>query len=175
MKQLESGGLLSVRDVSGEIPKKRFLITYLLTLFGISAWITVIGAAPYYISRGSILGPFFYSLFAPVCHQIPSRSFYLFGHPLAVCGRCLGIYAGFFLGSICYPLIGDFLSARLPRRALLIAMSIPIVLDTVGNMLRVWSSPNVIRFLMGLSWGAVLPFYFIPAVASIKWRKGGRT
>ena len=32
--------------------------------------------------------------FAAVCHQIPDRSFAWAGAPLAVCARCLGLYAG---------------------------------------------------------------------------------
>jgi len=38
------------------------------------------------------------SVFASVCHQQPSRSFWMNGAPLAVCERCFGIYAGLFLG-----------------------------------------------------------------------------
>ena len=156
------------------VSKTKFIITYLLTLAGISSLMTTIFAAPFMKSRGSLLGAFFYSLFAPICHQIPARSFSFSGHPLAVCGRCLGIYTGFFAGSIIYPFIKGLSQAGIPQRSLLVAVSIPIVFDTAGNFLNLWSSSNIARLFLGLSWGIVLPYYFIPAIASIPWKKGGR-
>jgi hypothetical protein len=44
--------------------------------------------------------PLLYLPFAPVCHQIAGRSFHLHGVPLAVCARCLGIYAGVVAAAI---------------------------------------------------------------------------
>ena len=38
------------------------------------------------------------ALFVGNCHQQTIRSFWLAGYPLAVCCRCLGIYAGVALG-----------------------------------------------------------------------------
>jgi hypothetical protein len=35
---------------------------------------------------------------AQVCHQRPERSFHLHGRPLAVCGRCSGLYVSAALG-----------------------------------------------------------------------------
>ncbi|MCS6267207.1 MAG: DUF2085 domain-containing protein [Vampirovibrio sp.] len=40
------------------------------------------------------------ALFVGNCHQQALRSFWVLGYPLAVCCRCLGIYAGVALG--CY-------------------------------------------------------------------------
>lgn len=37
--------------------------------------------------------------FSPVCHQDPARSFWVFGGPVAVCARCLGIYLGAAAGA----------------------------------------------------------------------------
>jgi uncharacterized membrane protein len=35
-----------------------------------------------------------YSAASLLCHQRPERSFFLWGMPLPVCARCVGIYAG---------------------------------------------------------------------------------
>ena len=35
-----------------------------------------------------------YAAFSSVCHQQPERCWWLLGHPLAVCVRCLGFYVG---------------------------------------------------------------------------------
>src|SRR6516165_10596418 len=37
---------------------------------------------------------FVYAAGGVVCHQLPNRSFLLWGHALPVCARCTGIYAG---------------------------------------------------------------------------------
>lgn len=174
MTEPEGGDLISEGDGLSTVSEMKITITFLLTLAGISAWMAAIFMAPYFKNRGSILGAFFYSLFAPICHQIPTRSFFFFGQPLAVCGRCLGIYAGFFAGSIIYPFSKGLKKAGVPGRTLLITVSIPIVFDTAGNFLKLWSASNITRLLLGFSWGIVLPYYFIPAVASIKWKKEGR-
>jgi hypothetical protein len=36
----------------------------------------------------------FYAVGSVVCHQLPARSFFLWGRQLPVCARCTGIYAG---------------------------------------------------------------------------------
>ncbi len=40
--------------------------------------------------------------FDPLCHQDPARSAWLFGAPLAVCWRCLGVYAGVALAALAW-------------------------------------------------------------------------
>lgn len=39
--------------------------------------------------------PLIYEFFSRICHQEPSRSWYLFGHTLPVCIRCASIYFAF--------------------------------------------------------------------------------
>src|ERR1043165_9302763 len=64
-----------------------------------SAWLSLILGAPLLRAHGhEALALLAYRVFAALCHQIPERSFYLAGQPLAVCARCFGIYAGFALG-----------------------------------------------------------------------------
>jgi len=53
--------------------------------------------------------------FAPICHQDPARSFYLWDEPLGVCVRCFGIYAGAALGAWILALApGLYISPGLP-------------------------------------------------------------
>ena len=40
--------------------------------------------------------------FAPACHQLPARSPHLGGVQLAVCHRCLGVYAGLAVGVVAF-------------------------------------------------------------------------
>jgi uncharacterized membrane protein len=45
-------------------------------------------------------GERFYSLLSEICHQFPTRSFWLFDHPLAICARCTGGYLGITAGFV---------------------------------------------------------------------------
>ena len=155
--------------------KHRILLVYSLTLGGIIIWLGVIFLAPYLRSQDSGLSAFAYSVFTPVCHQIPSRSFHLFGQPLAVCARCLGIYFGILGGTGLYPLINGFSKLTLPKARTFILVSLPMVIDAGGNFLHLWESSLWIRFMTGFLWGLVLPFYFIVGVSDFVLKKAERT
>jgi len=145
--------------------KSRVRLVYFLTLAGTLLWLGLIFLAPYLKSRDSGLNIFAYLIFAPICHQIPARSFFLFGHPLAVCGRCLGIYFGFLGGMGLYAFRRRFSVTTLPRIRTFILATSPLVLDGMGNFFHLWSTPHWIRFLTGFLWGLILPFYFITGVS----------
>ncbi len=132
------------------------------TLGGAIVWLAAIFLAPWLASHGDA-GParFVYAVFAPLCHQIPSRSFALNGHPLAVCGRCLGIYAGFAAGIVLYPLLRGFSRISLPSIGLFLTLTVPMALDGGGGVIGAWRSPIGLRFATGFAWGTLLPFYFI--------------
>lgn len=58
--------------------------------------------------------------FSPVCHQDPGRSLWLFGAPMAVCARCMGLYLGAAAGawlraprSTLLPMVGAALAVNL--------------------------------------------------------------
>jgi len=151
--------------------KSKAFILYILTLAGIIIWLGIIFLAPYLKSQSSGLNTYLYSCFSPICHQIPARSFFLFSYPLAVCGRCLGIYFGFLGGTILYPFLKGFSNLKLPRAQTLILISLPVVIDTAGNFFRLWMTSNWLRFLTGFLWGLILPFYFIIGFTDIFLRK----
>ena len=69
-------------------------------LSGAVAWAAVIPLAAFAASRphGPSLGYAFalgaYAIGHVICHQLPARSFQLWGAVLPVCARCTGIYVG---------------------------------------------------------------------------------
>ena len=142
-------------------PSRQARLVYVLTLLGIIVWISAIVLAPYFRSRGIRLGSLIYAAFAPTCHQIPSRCFRLWGFPLAVCGRCIGIYAGFLAGTILLPLFRWIGRKTPPRPIFLILLSVPIGADALANFLGLWATPIGLRFVTGLAWGFILPFYLV--------------
>jgi len=153
--------------------KSKVLLVYFFTLTGIFLWVGAIFLAPYLKSQSLSLSAFIYAFFSPICHQIPSRSFFFLGSPLAVCGRCLGIYFGFLAGAAFFPLLKGFSNSSLPKTKTFIFFSLPIVLDTLGNFFHLWITSNWFRFTIGFLWGTLLPFYFIVGIVdfSLKVRK----
>jgi uncharacterized membrane protein len=147
--------------------RRLIFLIYFLTLLGILVWIGAIFLAPYLKSHSKAWNIFVYAIFSPICHQVPSRSFFFFGYPLAVCGRCLGIYSGFFFGVGLYPFVRGFSAVSLPKTRIFILISLPIVTDTAGNFLNLWNSPNLARFATGFLWGTILPFYFITGLVDL--------
>lgn len=151
--------------------KTKIAFIYIATLIGTITWIVAIFLAPLLESQSSPFAGFFYAVFSPTCHQIPSRCFYAFGFPAAVCSRCLGIYSGFLLGTFIFPITYGFSTSTMPKAKTFILMSIPIVIDTAGNLLGIWTSSGWVRFLTGIVWGSILPFYFLAGLTDFLLHK----
>ena len=108
----------------------------------------------------SLLGHFF----APLCHQMPSRSPHFAGVAFPVCFRMAGVYLG-VLASYLYLAASGGWRRRLPdtRRAIACGFAIlPLLIDGWGNTLHFWSSPGPLRLLTGLGCGMVLPLLLVP-------------
>ena len=98
--------------------------------------------------------------FAPVCHQAPSRSPHVGGVPIALCDRCSGIYLGLVVG-VTITGWGDSLWAALGRqgRYLLLGSLVPLGVDWIGPILKLWSNGPMSRALTGLLFGTVAASY----------------
>ena len=157
-------------------PEYILLWTTILTLIAFSVFLSGIFLAPWLESRSSIWASFVYAVYSPFCHQLPERSLICFGHPLAVCSRCLGIYLGIFGGLLFYPFTWKRRPLIIPGRKVFLLFSVPIALDTAANLVKLWSSSNSLRLFTGLLWGGLLPFYFIAGIVDfLKQRQRRRT
>jgi uncharacterized membrane protein len=146
----------------------------------VAAWLIALGgsvilvlmtlAAPVLRHKSPGLSALLYAVFAPLCHQDPGRCFSLAGHPLAVCGRCLGIDLGFVMGALAYPFLSGFALPRPPAVRMFLLASLPIVFDGAGGIAGLWVSPIGIRFATGIIWGAALPPYFIAGLHDLAMR-----
>lgn len=87
--------------------------------------------------------------FRMLCHQDPSRSFWIDGTPMAVCTRCYGIYSGFALLWLSMPLLGFIVKEMRSAKKILLAAVVINVIDVVGNMFGFWQNTLVSRFLFG--------------------------
>ena len=84
--------------------------------------------------------------FALVCHQRPERCFWIFGAPVAVCARCLGIYFGAALG----------LLMRSTRRTALAGLAFATALNLVEaatEFVGMYTGSLLLRFGLGLLLG----------------------
>ena len=131
-------------------------------------WLAAIIAAPIFSSSNvtSVSSPI-YSFFGYICHQISDRSIHIAGHQMAVCSRCLGVYAGLFTGILLYPLwrrVDDI--EPLPRLWLFLAL-VPITVDWSLTMFGIWENTHFSRFVTGMILGATCGTYIVPAVVDI--------
>jgi len=155
--------------VSGAPLSHTVRAAFVATAVGTAIWLLAIVLAPWLAGRGAPgAARFVYAVFAPVCHQVPGRCFALGGHPLAVCGRCLGIYAGFAAGLGLYPFIRGLSSKpKLPSARTFILSILPLAVDGAAGVLGFWRSPIGLRFATGFAWGTVLPFYFLAGAVDL--------
>jgi len=142
-------------------------LTYAVILSGAALWCALILLAPLvrYSPGFAPLSGVLYAFFSPLCHQIDARSFHLAGNPLAVCARCSAIYFGFLLGTIIYPVGGNFLPPSRTGRMFLVLTAVPMLIDVVLESAGVYDSSNLIRALTGSWFGILLPFLIIPGAA----------
>jgi uncharacterized membrane protein len=84
---------------------------------------------------------------ALICHQRPERSFWLFGAPVAVCARCLGIYLGAARGLLLRT------SRRIALQLLIAAVTLNI-LDGLTELTGLHGNWMMVRFVLGLALGA---------------------
>ncbi len=132
-------------------------------------WIGLIMGAPVAAAGGrEATALVIYHGLGAVCHQIPERAFWLAGHPLAVCARCFGIYAGFAVTVLLYPLVTQGLRLTpTPRREWFILALLPTAVDFTLGLTGWWVNTHLSRSLTGAWLGGWLVFYLVPGLIEI--------
>jgi uncharacterized membrane protein len=134
-------------------------------------WAVALPVAAFLVSRpqsGSASHGFafiVYGLASKVCHQLPARSFVLWGAPMPVCARCAGIYLAGAVTSVA-------LGARRSRpilpsiaRTMLLASLLPGVVTLVFEWMTGVAPANWIRAASGLPIGAAVSWLVLGALA----------
>ena len=103
-----------------------------------------------------------YLIFSIMCHQLPQRSYFIFGYKMAVCARCFGIYTGMLIGTIIYPFIKKLSDFKIPNIKYYIISLIPMAIDGTTQLIGLRESFNELRFITGFIAGFVSIFYFLP-------------
>src|SRR5437588_189110 len=118
---------------------------------------------------------FIYKTFSFVCHQIPERSFHLGGYKFAACSRCTGLYSGFALAALAYPLVRPLDQTVTPSRVWLILAALPIAIDFSLGYFNIWQNTHLSRFTTGALLSSVAVFYIIPGVVELTTKLAKRS
>jgi len=137
-----------------------------IALVVVALWVLATVVPPVLVNRGFSAAPV-YSFFSYICHQIPERSFHIFGHQFAVCSRCFGVYFGLLAGIATYPLWRPVDSVEpLPRFWLFLSM-VPIAIDWSLGVFGIWENTHLSRFITGMILGVACAIFIIPALVEI--------
>jgi uncharacterized membrane protein len=144
-------------------------LIWLISTIVVFAIVALIVIAP--LTAGSVFANSIYGGFAVVCHQLSERSYFISGHKLAVCSRCIGLYAGFALTLLMYPLLRPLRSVDWPPPVWLVLSAVPMTIDFALTFLGVWENTHTSRLLTGLLLGSVTVFYVMPGIAELSTRE----
>jgi uncharacterized membrane protein len=156
---------------------RRPLVMWLLVASGSLLVVAVIVGAPLTLATGhSDFAATIYQTFSHLCHQLPERSFFIAGHPFAVCARCTGIYAGFAAAVTLYPLARSLRCIETPARKWLFIAAAPLAIDFAIEFSGIWHNTHYSRLVTGAILGAVAVFYIMPGLLDLSlrsWKRGG--
>jgi len=94
-----------------------------------------------------------YSIGDRLCHQKADRSFFINDNQMPFCARCTAIWLGLAVG-IFFMIFFEIKLSEKIFFMILIGL-FPLGIDGVGQLLGLWESTNLIRFLTGLLTGIV--------------------
>lgn len=138
----------------------------------LGAGLLLVGLAALPPFAGAELRASLMQAFAPVCHQMPGRSFAVGGTPLAVCHRCIGLYAGLPLAAISFPWLRRWEGA-LDRNArwVLVGAALPLAIDWSGLHLGLWVNTAASQVLTGVVFGGAVGLYLTRALVRLAHRR----
>ncbi len=108
-----------------------------------------------------------YRFFQPVCHQMDTRSFHIFGYKLAVCSRCASIYYGLTIGIASYPLFKSLDNVSMPSLVYLLFPIFILAADFSINWISIGQNTFVSRSVTGGFLGFSTAFFFVPVWISL--------
>jgi uncharacterized membrane protein len=141
-----------------------------VSIVGILVLFAIVGAPLALGTGNATIAQDIYKGFSFVCHQIPERSFHLYGNKFAVCSRCTGIYAGLALATLAYPLARSLKRTEPPRLVWLFLAAAPLAIDWSLGYFSIWQNNHVSRFATGFLLGAVVVFYILPGLIELSRR-----
>jgi uncharacterized membrane protein len=135
-------------------------------------WLGIINFHLFLFIFGSVLAPYLsysgqqeiakyiYEFYGFSCHQMPSRSFFVFDHKVAICARCFSFYASMLI-------LGLLLSLKNVRplhRRTAFFLALPIMMDVLSQTLGIKESTHLVRVTTAVLLSLSLSFYIYPRI-----------
>jgi uncharacterized membrane protein len=155
--------------------RKSFVVWFILAVGALGVFGLIVAAPVAFASDHEVIALTIYASFSKVCHQLSDRSFYIGGHPFAVCSRCTGLYAGFAAALLFYPLTNSLKRTYAPQRKWLFLAAVPMAIDVGVQALGIWQNTHSSRFFTGALLGTVSVYYVMPGVVDLASRTWGST
>ena len=124
---------------------RHWLLTVNL-MSGVFVGLPILG--PWLRSRGLDLpANALYTAFGLTCHQMPSRSFFVFGQKMCLCQRCMAIYGAVFALGLLYGLVRKHV--RPLRLRWMLVLWVPMALDGFTQLFGWRESTWELRLITG--------------------------
>ena len=103
-----------------------------------------------------------------VCDQVPSHSYYLFGHQVCLCERCLAIYSTLLLFGIALAVLPRLRGKVRPLDwRLWLLLIVPMAIDGLTQLVGWRESDLVLRTLTGFLFGLGGAWFIYPRIEEI--------
>jgi uncharacterized membrane protein len=145
-----------------------------------TAWLLAILTAPL---LPTTLSASVYAVGSLVCHQRPERSFHIGELQLAVCARCVGIYAGAAIGALAVAAQSALKAPPHMRPAgifqrgrwMLVVGALPTAITVALEGAGLWPTTNIVRAVAGFPLGLAAALVVTGALATINYGNKIRT
>jgi uncharacterized membrane protein len=133
-------------------------------------WLGIINSHLLLFVLGSICAPYLsflgletvakyvYGIYGLSCHQVPSRSFFIFDHQMAVCARCFS----FYLSMLAFGILLSLMDVRPLDRKISFLLILPILMDVLLQTLGIKESTNLLRVTTAVLLSLSLSFSLYP-------------
>jgi uncharacterized membrane protein len=140
-----------------------FVRRHWLGIINFHLFLFILGSisAPY-LSYGGEEGiaKYIYGFYGISCHQIPSRSFFIFNHQIAICVRCFS----FYVTMLVWGLLLSLKSFRPLGRRTAFFLALPIMMDVLLQALEIRESTHLLRVTTAVLLSLSISFYIYPRI-----------
>jgi len=135
-------------------------------------WLGIINFHLFLFILGSISAPYLsywgeegiakyiYGFYGISCHQIPSRSFFIFNHKIAICVRCFS----FYVFMLVWGLLVSLKNFRPLSRRTAFFLALPIMMDVLSQTLGIRESTHLFRVTTAVLLSLSISFYIYPRI-----------
>ena len=150
-----------LRRVSGFVGNSflNYWAESLTTILGLLVFAAVSVPFLSYLGLDAIAKPIFFSLHL-ICAQIPSHSFYIYGHQLGFCARNLSIYTSMFVGSLIF-ILSKKKMPGIPWYVWIVLL-LPMAWDGLTQMFGLRESDWILRVITGTLFGLGNIWFVLP-------------